>query len=528
VAVALDRQPAPGGGGLRGLCSGHEPGYVANPSACARNRVEVPVRSICLLLCCALCAGLALAADLRAAGESASAAAAAPAGGSAAAPADTLGRGWGPLPAPADSLTMRPAPPPPLPAWAVAVRVPYRILGIPFWLLDQTAKGSVKGLESLGAFEFTEQVLQGFRDPLGNYWLPDGSVGDRQGLEAGFLVQRPDFPLPGMRAKARFTYSTKRARLWSLGALAPLGPRSWFELGGGSQIQPQVDYWGRGLEAVPLEDDPAIYHRKTDWFGAGWRWHLGGGFELALHGHYSAVDAEDSDFEQDEALEVIYADRLPYGYGLTSAGLTGLVRLLHDDTDQTGRPAAGHRLLLLGQYYEPTDGTDTPFWTLGATAEQFVGLGLPQRTLAMKAWWLHQHEQGGDPVPFTRLLINATPHQLRGYPTERFHATGSLGASLEYRWPVWIHNEPEKAGVDAYLFVDGGQPFDRTAEIAARNLFFSFGGGLRAIDLGAGFALRLEVGAGREGPQLRISGSQLFQDFKAGFHDGRKPLPLVR
>jgi hypothetical protein len=436
-------------------------------------------------------------------------------------------QGWGPLPAPADSNTARPTPPPGPPAWKVALRVPYYVVTAPLWLVDQTVKGGVLGLKRLGAFELTEQVVRGVRDPLGNYWLPDGSIGDG-GLELGAIVQRPDVPLPGMRMKGRVSISTLRAQLYSLGAFAPLGPRSWLEIGGGVQVRPQADYWGRTLEEPALGDEPAIYHRRTDWWGAGVRQGLGGGFELIAHGFYSAVETEDSDFETDEALDLIYAGRLPAGYGTTSAGVSGLLRLVHDDTHETGRPDRGRRIVALLHYHEPTDGTDTPFWTWGASLEQFVGLGLPQRTLALKAWWLRQRELGDDPQPFARLLRNAAPHQLRGYPTDRFHSTGLVGASAEYRWPVWVLNQPERAGVDAYLFADAGQPFDEVEQLAARHLFFSAGLGLRAIGMGAGFVLRAEAGFGREGAEIRLSGSQLFQDLKAGFFDGREPLPLVR
>ncbi len=444
------------------------------------------------------------------------------------APADSTATGWGPLPAPTDSVTARAEPPPPLPAWKVALRVPSYVVGAPLWVVDQTLKQALLGLDRLGAFTVTEQILRGFRDPLGNYWLPDGSLGDREGLELGVVVQRPDTPLPGMRTKARVSISTRRAVLWSLGALAHLGERSWLELGGGSQIRPLADYWGRGLATPPDDDDPAVYHRDTDWGGVGWRRDLGPRLEFTAHAFYSAVDAEDSDYEADEALDRLFADDIPYGYALTSAGISGQLRLIYDDTDQTGRPAAGRRAIVLAQSFTATDGEDADHWTVGASLEQFVGLGLPQRTLALKAWWLRQIETGDRPVPFTRLLRNATPHQLRGYPTSRFHTTGLVGASVEYRWPVWTHNRPSRAGVDAYVFADGGQPHEHTGELAWRHVFWSGGAGLRAIDGQRGFTLRVEVGAGREGAQLRISGSQLFQDLKAGFFDGREPLPLVR
>ncbi len=438
---------------------------------------------------------------------------------------DTVRTFWGPFPAPTDSNTARPETPP-APLWQTALLAPYRLVGVPVTLIDKGAKAGLLTLDRLGAFEVTEAVVRGVPDPLGNFWLPDAGFGDSRGLQVGVVGQRPDFPFRGMRTKWRVETSTKHATLWTAGALLPLGPGSWFDVGGGSQIVAEDPFYGIGVGT--RERDRSVFQRKTDWAGVSWRRDLARGPELLLLGHYSAASSEDSDYEAGRALDRVHAGDIPFGYGWTSAGFTGGAQLGFDTTDQSGRPAGGTRMLLFGQLFSPTDDSDAEFWTQGCSAEAFLGLGRPQRTLAVKAWYVRQIPWGDDPVPVTRLLRNRAPYQLRGYSSSRFRATGMTGVSAEYRWPAWIYNHPGGAGVDAYLFADAGQPFDDTGEIALRRLVFGGGGGLRLIGRDADFSLRLELGVGREGVQVRLTASQLFQFIKAGFYEGSEPIPVLR
>jgi hypothetical protein len=432
---------------------------------------------------------------------------------------------WGPHPARADSNTVRPVQPGD-PAWQTAVLVPYHIVGVPLTMLDKAGKGALSVLDRLGLFRATEQVVAGVKDPLGNYWLPDIGYGDAQGWRFGAQVRRPFFPLHGMITKFRFLASTTNAVYWALGAIMPLQERGWYELGGGSVVLPREKFYGTGYDTT--DEDRSYYHRSTDWFGMGWRRPVSRYFSFEVLGHYSAVEASRSRYNQDQALEDVWADDLPFGYGETSAGLTGGLQLVADSSTEAGRPEEGTRLLVFTQFYEPTDSSDTRFWTSGVSLEQYLNLGYPQRNLALKGWYLREKPMARQSVPFTRLLRNRVPYQLRGYSSSRFLARGMVGGSVEYRWPVWTQNRPEQSGVDAYVFGDAGQPFDHSAEIALDNLFWSAGFGLRIINNRHDFVLRLELAGGEEGLQARLTTNQLFQFVKAGFYDGSDPIPVLR
>ncbi len=441
------------------------------------------------------------------------------------APDDSLMTAWGPHPARADSNTALPSPHR-TPAWQTMVLVPYYIIGVPLTIVDKAGKGAILGLDRLGAFRATEQAVGGIPDPIGNFWLPDLAYGDAQGWQFGIIGQRPEFPLRGMRTKLRLALSTTDASLWTLGSIAPLGEQSWIDFGGGSLVLARTDYYGTGQGTS--QADRSYYRRDSDWFGASWRQDFGDHFEFLALSHYSTQRARESRYETDRALEIVFADDIPYGYDMASSGLTGGIQIGYDSTDQTGRPDRGTRFLVFTQYFEPTDDTQTRFWTNGATVEHYLQLGRPQRTLAIKGWWLRERPLEGDPVPFTRLLRNRVPYQLRSYSSARFHATGLTGLTAEYRWPAWIQNKPAGSGIDAYVFGDIGQPFDHADEVALDNLLWSAGFGFRVINQRADFSIKLEIAYGDEGTQVRVSTQQLFQFIKAGFYDGSEPVPVLR
>ncbi len=397
---------------------------------------------------------------------------------------------------------------------------------VPVNAADWTLRNGLVGLERLGVFEPAETLVRGIRGPLGTFWLPTGSLGEQRGLEYGVVGQRPFVHRDIWVLKLGATYSTRRSSSLTVGLRSGYGQPHWFEVGAGRVRDGKREYYGQGWDSA--EGDEGVYRRHLDWVGASWRQQWWDRLEAKVSTHHSSVRARGSRYERDEALALVFAGRLPYGYDLTSAGLTSSLKLGYDTTSRTGNPTRGTRVVLHAERFWNTDRTDVEFWTWGASAEQFVQLGLPQRTLAIKAWWIQQDSVGDDPTPFTRLLTNRDPYKLRGFGTQRFHAAGFTGLTVEYRWPFWLHNQPGGAGLDAYLFGDAGQPFDQASEVATSRILYSGGLGLRAIDTDGGFSLRAELAVSKEGVHLRLSAKQLFQFIKAGFYDGSEPLPLLR
>ncbi|MBD3222069.1 hypothetical protein GF314_12590 [bacterium] len=445
---------------------------------------------------------------------------------SAATPVDSLRSHWGPLPAPSDSTRAIPTAPP-TPAWKHLVRVPYYVAAVPLTAVDWTARGLIAEAEEAGLFRPSSFLVQGIRDPLGNFWLPTGSLSDDRGLEVGVVAQRPHFPGDYWVTRVSATTSTREAHALTGGMRSRFGDDTWFEVGTGTVREDNVDFHGLGWDSA--EEDLSEYRRDIDWIGSSWRQDWTGLATTTLAVMHSTVEALDGDADDDVGeLRQVHADLLPPGFASASSGVTAAAKLELDSTTRDGNPADGSRLVLRAERFWSTDDSGAESWTWGGSAEHFLELWWPQRTLAIKAWWLRQEATGSAPIPFTRQLDNGDPHRLRGFGSDRFRATGTTGLTVEYRWPFWILNEPGGAGVDAYLFGDVGQFFDDVSEIRAERLLTSGGLGLRAIGTDGGFVLRTELAVGREGVELRLSGQQMFQFIKAGFYAGSDPLPFVR
>lgn len=438
---------------------------------------------------------------------------------------DTLQTRWGPIPPPYVDNQLRPEAAP-TPTWKHVVRLPYVVLSVPVNGLDWTVRRGLVEAERLGLFTQAETLVKGLRGPFDVFWLPTGSLGEQRGLELGLTGQRPHFLFHDAVLKVTGTYSTKRSSSVTVGLRTDYGRPSWVEVGGGRVRDGKRRFYGVGWDTD--EEQESVYRRHLDWLGLAWRWDRDDGFEMTIGSHYTAVKARHGRDDTDDALDVVFAAELPAGYGITSSGLTQSVKLGYDSSKRSGNPVQGTRFVVAYEYFRDTDHSDVAHATWVAALERFFSLGLPQRTLAIKGWWLQQQALGDDPIPFTRLLNNRDPYKLRGYGSQRFHAQGFTGLTVEYRWPFWMLNRPGGAGLDAYVFGDAGQPFTDERELALSRLLYSGGVGLRAIGTDGGFSLRAEVALGQEGVHLRLSAKQLFQFIEAGFYDGSEPLPLLR
>lgn len=441
------------------------------------------------------------------------------------APADTVQTHWGPVPPPGPENTAT-AGPVGTPTWKHLVRVPYYVGRVPVNAVDWSLRRGLTKAEEWGLLTPAETLVKGVRGPLGTFWLPTGSLGEERGLEYGIIGQRPHVFSRMVVLKVGATYSTKRSSSVTLGLRTNFGQSRWFEVGGGTVRDSKQEFYGQGWDSD--EDDEAVYRRHLDWVGTSWRHEWLGILESKLTAQHTSVRARGSRYDRDEAMTLVFAGRIPHGYDGISSGVTGAAKLALDTTSASGNPTGGMRLILRGEYFHDTDDSETEFFTLGASMESYLSLGLPQRVLAVKGWYLQQMNRGDDPIVFTRLLNNRDPYKLRGFGSQRFHAQGSTGMTVEYRWPCWMRNQPGGSGLDAYIFGDAGQFFDGATELATDRLLVSGGVGLRLIGSDGGFGARAEIAYGREGAHIRVSAKQLFHFIKASFYDGSEPIPLHR
>jgi hemolysin activation/secretion protein len=210
------------------------------------------------------------------------------------------------------------------------------------------------------------------------------------------------------------------------------------------------------------------------------------------------------------------------------------LELSHENTEKLGppehswrervRPEHGGLQRATVSWFEGKGNSKAVYWTWRGEAQQFLPLWHSRRALALRGFVERQENRGDDPVPFQRLMTNDDPDVFRGYPDERFHDIGIAALTAEYRWPLWVVDNENELGADAYLFADWGQVFAKFDDLGMDRLAKSYGGGVRLGGNGR-FVGRIEVGHSEEGTQFRLRADQLFQYEKAGFFNARSPVP---
>lgn len=442
------------------------------------------------------------------------------------APADSLTTTatsyWGPIPARADSVAavFREQP---RPTWENIALAPYWVAGLPFraayLIVDQT----VVGVGKLGLFGgFAE--YPGLPTPWGSYIMPVVSLHGLEGLTLGVNVTQPHFLGPDNQLFLRGNRSTKRAGAYAGGALFHLGEAWHLEVGGGFESANQTRYYGLGPSAVA--DELSYYYRSTSWGGFDLNRDIATHLQMGVRTYFSRVDAHESSFNETEALDLIHAGRLPRTYPGESSGWTLRWGLTHTSTERVGRPHGGGFQGVGVSLFQATDDSEVSYLTWHVNLERFFTLWHSDRTLAVRAFGNRITSVGEGEVPFTRLITFQRPDQLRGFSSFRFYGLGSVGVSVEYRWPLWVVRGRQDMGVDAYLFSDSGQVFDHTAEISLDNYQWTGGGGLRLVNAAEGLDARFELGFGDEDVVVRLTFSQTFQYNPRGFLYGKNPTKL--
>ncbi len=439
------------------------------------------------------------------------------------APSDTLGALtsslWGPVPARHDSIsanfTNRSRP-----TWETAVMVPYWIVGIPFRIVYLGVDQAVIGMDKLGLFGAAAEY-PGLKIPGGAYLMPVISIGDVEGFTLGLDVTRPDFLGPGNMLFIQGSRSTRKADELSGGTLFHLGQGWIIQAGGGTEEKNLTRYYGLGPDSY--FGDLSYYHRRTTWGGFELEKDVGRKVGLELRTYFSKVEALEPVYETHQSLGRIHADNIPYGYPGESNGWTWRLALYRDNADQRGRPRRGGFQSLGASLFQASDGSRLQYLTYHVNLEKFFPLWHTDRTLALRGFFNRISNTGPMDIPFTRLVTFQRPDELRGFHSLRFYGRGSLGFSAEYRWPVWVARGRNDLGVDAYIFSDIGQVFDKTTEISLNHLRTTGGMGLRLINSDRGFGARFEIGLSDEQTIVRLKFSQTFQYDPKGILYGKNP-----
>jgi len=433
---------------------------------------------------------------------------------------DTLTNYWGIHPVASDSTTAH-FQDQPRPGWEKAALVPYHVVGLPFRILHFAGSNTIKTLDRWGVFEMPPSDHAGLVLPFEIYLLPEVGISGLEGISYGANLHKFDFLGKDNRALLTVSSSTKHADKIASGFYFQMN-RDWgLQLGAGTSDLPLTKYYGLGYKSSG--GDESYYNRISRWVGAELDRDLGHSFSLELRSFFSQVEARNSRYELDESLSLFHAGNLPFGFPGESGGWTFKVGFLRDATDQTGR-TQGHGFQKAGiSWFQGTDDQDLSFLQYSFDLQHFFPLWFTQRTLGLRAFGSRISNNGTSEIPFTRMSTMHRPNSLRGFNDLRFYGLGNLGFSAEYRWPLWVAKGRRGLGMDAYIFTDLGQVFDRSAEISLNHLEQTAGFGVRFIGSNGQFMGRFELGFSDEEAIVTLTFSQTFQHHSRSLFYGKDP-----
>lgn len=442
---------------------------------------------------------------------------------------------WGYIPPPADSLIAATRERP-VPLWEAALVRPYRVVTFPLTLVGDGIGVGVEFVDDKRLVPKLADLLTPVPGPFGLEL--EANVGGLRGVGVGVTGEYRGLLGDGSQARLRAGSSSNGHHLVNAGVAIRSGDRGRVEAAAGYRMRPNARYFGIGPEAS--EGDESFYRHEAGWAGLSYHRALageggagtadgaagagGGRLEAHVEALFTTVGAWAPRDEDDPPLAARFADAIPSGFGDYSSGVSLGLGLTHDDEDQSGRPVGGGARHVRAWYFSGTDGTGASFWSYRAEAEQIIPLWYRYHVLALRGVLSWIEPRGSIPVPFQRLRTNDHPDVLRGHDDFRWRDRGMTVVSAEYRWPLWVNERAEAAGLDVYLLGDVGQVFGDFDEIGGSNLTASWGVGVRVGSV-RGFAARLEVARSEEGAQVRLSTEQVFQFRRRGLYHGREPIP---
>jgi outer membrane protein assembly factor BamA len=193
--------------------------------------------------------------------------------------------------------------------------------------------------------------------------------------------------------------------------------------------------------------------------------------------------------------------------GLGSATLlTSQLTLAADFTEGGRRTARGTEAILRLDYTHDLTGNRYQYGRYVAELRQYLPVGIfpPSRRLALRGRLEHVAPLfNGAAIPFYQLPGLGGQSTLRGFRPNRFRNDGALVLNAEYRYPIW-------SNLDALVFVDAGQVYDRLAEVNIDRFHWSYGGGLHLLHR-RGLSARFEVAGSTAGVRTILTVEPTFR-----------------
>lgn len=262
-------------------------------------------------------------------------------------------------------------------------------------------------------------------------------------------------------------------------------PKNWaggkvkLNLTGRYLLRPQENYFGTGANSFRSHRTTYFRREQGAKFDVGWQ-----AFPRLKIGAFADFSLDSISDGKNKKIARI-TERFDQ---FDTPGLARSVRLLdtgvyveYEGRDQPENPHAG---TYLRAAVSSVDGlgknNDYAWMNYDFDARGYIPLGSKRRVLALRLLGNFKDTKGNSTVPFYRFARLGGADTLRGYENYRYQGLNQLHLNVEYRFKLMQGIETGGfRNVEAILFTDLGQVFNRRRELAFENIQSSYGGGLQ-------------------------------------------------
>lgn len=262
--------------------------------------------------------------------------------------------------------------------------------------------------------------------------------------------------------------------------------------------RPQEDFFGLGPES--REQNRTSYNLEQTLASLDVEAAVAGAVTVAGQVELSNNNVSGGRDEAFPSTERVFSAAAVPGLGTGAELVTADLSFVLDGRDYPGDATSGGLIQVFAGVGEDTGGAAFDYWHYGAEARGFLALlgrgnrfG-PRSVLALRVRGDFNQPRNGGTVPFFRMPHVGGSSSLRGFREFRFYDRHAVVANFEYRWRI-------QALLEAVLFLDEGQVFDRIGDLELGSFRESYGGGIRVAFRHNTF-FRVEIGRSSEDTRL--------------------------
>ncbi len=263
---------------------------------------------------------------------------------------------------------------------------------------------------------------------------------------------------------------------------------------------PGINYYGPGPHS--RKSSRSDYRLEDTSIDAATGIRLIPSFKIGVSGGYLFLNVGPGTDRRFVSTEKVFSPTEAPGIDRQSDFLRYGAFLHFDYLDHPESPRRGGNYILRYDLYSDRTLNLHDFRRLTFDLQQYVPFFNERRVIALRGMSILTYTRSGQTVPFYLQPALGGSEDLRGFRAFRFYDNNAMLVSGEYRWEVF-------AGLDMALFADGGKVFPRRSQLNLHDLEGSGGFGLR-FNVHNNVFLRIDVGFGREGPQVWVKFNNIY------------------